>query len=180
MRCRVDVLVTSTPDHGPPQLGALIVLEDVATGTRGSFKRARRRDNLAALNLAAEEYQALFSWGVAAEKIVAGQGLGPMPWERDGMMQKAGEALPAQMRALSSAEWHRIGTQAAGQVAHPVLCWVVLSGGRLDHYDLTRRWRERTSYGLLCGAAERMAEVYGFASRRRESGPIKTFDGGRN
>lgn len=174
-------MMASTPDHGPPQLAGAIVIEDVATGTRGTVKRARRRDHVASLNLAAEEYQALYSWGIAAEHCDSGRGLGPMPWQRDTLIQRIGEALPAQMRALSAAEWHRVGTQAAGAVAYPVLWWVVLSGGTLGDYDAARRWRHGTARVVLVAAAERMAEVYGFAQRRRRSiGLSNSLDSGEN
>lgn len=172
------MLMTERPDHGPPQLAGAIVIEDVAKGTRGTVKRARRRDHVAALNLAAEEYQALTSWGIAAEHCESGRGLGPMPWQRDRLIQRIGEALPVQMRALSAAEWHRLGREAAGAVAYPVLWWVVLSGGTLGGYDAERRWRTGTASRLLAGAAERMAVAYGFAARRRSSGMIRALDSG--
>lgn len=170
--------MTSAPDHGPAHIAPALVLEDVATGTRGTFKRARRRDNLAALNLAAAELQALTAWRQAAEHVQAGRGMGPLPWARDAPRGGVGEALPEQMRSLSAAEWYRRGVQAAGQVAWPVLAWVVLSGGTLASYDATRRWREGTARCVLVEAAERMAVAYGFAMRRA-IGTIKPLDAGR-
>lgn len=171
------MLMTSAPDHGPAQLAPALVLEDVATGTRGTFKRARRRDNLAALNLAAAELQALTAWRQAAEHVQAGRGMGPLPWAKD-VQRAPGEPLPEQMRALSAAEWYRRGVQAGGQAAWPVLSWVVISGGTLASYDATRRWREGTARCVLVEAAERMAEAYGFAMRRA-IGSIKQLDAGR-
>ena len=142
-----------------------IVVEEIAKGSAGAFKRARRASPLEAIAectgamlMAARVYQQAY------EHVQAGKGMGPLPWGRDVPISGRGGVMFHQERALSAAAVLRRGVQAMGQAASGgVVHWVVIEGGTLASYDAHMQSRRHSGRDELLNALERLAEAYGLA-----------------
>ena len=160
-------------DFGPeimdPETGELrpardIVVEEIAKGSAGAFKRAKRADPLSAVSDCTDAHRkAAAVYRQAYEHVQAGKGMGPMPWGRDAVGGRSGgPRLHAQERALSAAEYHRRGVQAMGAAAAGgVVWWVVIEGQSLASYDARMKWRRHTGRGQLLAALDALAREYG-------------------
>jgi hypothetical protein len=145
-----------------------VVLEAVAIGTRATHPRARRADPLRRVVDCTDAHRtaaALFRQ--AWEHVQAGRGMGPMDFGTDRVQEaKRGDGMGVhllpQERALSSAEWHRRGTQAIGAAA-VVVHWVVIEGNSLGSYDDARQWRKGRGNMELLAALDRLAVAYNLA-----------------
>ena len=141
-----------------------IVVEEIAKGSAGAFRRAKRADPLSAISDCTDAHmRAAAVYRQAYEHVQAGKGMGPLPWGRDTATGRGGGLL-AQERALSAATWLRRGVQAMGQAASGgVVHWVVIEGGTLASYDAHMQWRRHSGRDELLNALERLAEAYGLA-----------------
>ena len=132
----------------------------IADGSRRLVKRRRRADPLDRLTLPPGCKSAAQVFRQSYEHCAAGRGMGPLPWGRE-HGSHGGEALPAQLRALSAAQWHRRGVQALGlAAAQGVVHWVVIAGLPLCDYDALRAWREGRGRAELEAALLRLVEEY--------------------
>ncbi len=138
------------------------VVEDIAVGTRGTFKRARRADPLAGVEGVTQSMKTAAAIYVqACEHVEAGRGMGPMPWAADRVGSDRNAGLLAQERALSAAEWRRRGKAAMGeQCEHAVVC-VCVDGMPLVQYDAVRKWRKGSGRAVLLAGLVILAEEYG-------------------
>jgi hypothetical protein len=138
-----------------------VIIEDVAVGTRGSAKRARRADPLANIDGVTPEMRtAALIFAQACEHVEAGRGMGPMPWAADRVSRGDG-GLMAQERAITAAEWRRRGADAMGVRGTHTVVHVAVMGWSLTRYDAFMRWRRMGGRAVLLAALTVLAEEYG-------------------
>jgi hypothetical protein len=165
--------LSGASDYGPlivdPQTGEFryaipLVIEDVATGTRATVKRGRRREAWEGINgLTRGMHLAALAYRQAWEHCQAGKAMGPMPWggERQGFAAFGARLLP-QERAVSAATVHRVGVQAMGLAASQgVVQWVVIQGRGVEAFDVERQRRKGVASAELVAALERLAKELG-------------------
>ena len=142
-----------------------VVIEDVAVGTRGTVKRARRADPLdlidgvtPGMKMAAEIYRQ------ACGQVEVGRGMGPLPFGRDVPGLGNGAGLLPQERALSAAMWVRIGNASFGSSwAEWLIVEMVIKGASLTDCAQKLRRRKYTARAHLLVALDRLALAYGVA-----------------
>jgi hypothetical protein len=140
-----------------------IIVEDVAVGTRGTVKRARRADPLDAIDgVTAGMKMAAAIYRQASEHVDAGRGMGPLPFARDMANMGHGAGLLAQERAITAADWLRRGSASFGSAwAEWLVCSVVVDGVPLTVCAVKLRRRRHTARAHLLAALERLAVAYG-------------------
>lgn len=139
-----------------------VVIEEIASGSAGTTRRARVADPLDRLDLTQQQRQAARIYRQASAHVAAGRGMGPMPYGRDAQGDNGVYgALCAQERAITAADWLRRGVQAMGLAASEgVVHWVVIAELPVTEYDAIRRWRRHTARAQLVAALERLAVEY--------------------
>lgn len=148
-------------DYGSPAIP--ITIDDVATGTRSTVKRARRADPLTTVDGCTPSMRAAASvFRQAVEHVDAGLPMGALPWAADRVSHSHGGAgLLAQERAISAAEWCRRGTGAMGaRGTHVVLC-VAVHGMSLVGYDAMMCWRKGGGKSVMLASLSALADEYG-------------------
>jgi hypothetical protein len=123
-----------------------------------TVRLARRADPIDRLALPADVLAATYRWRAAWERLQAVGSLRP-----GGLGSGSGGAVRASYgpeRACAAAAVYRVGCQAIGPVARPLVAWVVLAGLSL------RAWDERSSgradaAEVLRAALDRLAQAYG-------------------
>lgn len=145
-----------------------VVIEHVAVGTRGTRPQVMRRSNVAGIEGVTEEMaKAAEAFVRAWEHLCEGCGMGPMDLDAEKPRGRHGDGLGVvllpQERAMSAAEVHRIGTQAAGIVGSALVHWVAIDGRGLRAWEQAQGWRNGRAADALRGALSAMADAYGFA-----------------
>ena len=139
----------------------VIVVDDVAEGSRATVKRARIADPLDRLDLERPLRHAAEVFRQAYEHLSAGRSLGPMPWAKDRVDESRSSGEATVLTATSAALWYRRGVQAMGLAASQgVVQWVVIRGLPLKAYDASQSWRKGRGKIELVGALTRLADVY--------------------
>lgn len=150
------------PTTGEVRRALTIVVEEIAVGTRATVKRARRADPLAGIDgITPSMRTAAAIYAQACEHVMAGRGMGPMPWAADRVGTDRNAGLLAQERALSAAEWRRRGKAAMGEQCEHVVACVCVDGLSLAAYDALRRWRKGGGRAVLLAGLTVLAEEYG-------------------
>lgn len=143
-----------------------VVIEDVAVGTCGTVKRARRADPLDAIDgVTAGMKMAAAIYRQASEHVDAGRGMGPLPFARDIAHHGTGGAiLLPQERAITAADWLRRGSTSFGSASAEWLVRnVVVQGVPLTACAAKLRRRTRTARAHLLVGLDRLAVAYGVA-----------------
>lgn len=138
-----------------------LVVDRIATGSRGTVARSRVADNLDVLDLPVPERHAAIILRQAAEHLSSERGLGPVPWGAEPVHAgSCGTALRPQERALTSATAYRLGVGAVG-ADWDLVQWVVLAGRGVRAFERHKGWRNGRAKSVLLEVLARLAEVYG-------------------
>ena len=149
-----------TSDLGSPALA--VVVEDIAVGTRGTFRRARRREPWEGIaGLTRGMHQAALTFRQAFEHCAAGMGMGPLPWAADRGRAGSGMFLWQGERAITSADHYRRCVLVMGLTGTHVVTAVVLFGDTLAETDRRMKWRNGTASVQLLAALGAVARKYG-------------------
>lgn len=127
-------------------------------------KRARTVDRLDGIPLTQGQKHAALIYRQAVMHIEAGIGMGPLPYGRDLVASGGftGDALWAQQRALSAADWYRQATNTipreTGETG--VVKRIVIDEWSLNQYDRWRRWTDGKAAIEFRDALGKLARVY--------------------